>query len=408
MTEAGSVIALEDGVGRFEGAVGRSIGAHRITLADDGEIVIDGPLYLGLVGRPRGPGPFATGDIGRLDADGRLWIEGRKSNLIVTSLGRNVSPEWIEGLLAAQPEIAQAVVRGDGEVALEALLVPVGPDTDVGPAIDRVNSDLPGYARIAEFLMVPPFTPANGLLTGNGRPRRAEIDRAYPKEKQVAQFFDRLVAETREEQARFAMTPQLLAGLTGQISRNDYIAYLTQAYHHVRHTVPLMREARSALVDRGNQLLVDALDDYIEEETGHEEWILDDIEAAGGDRAAAAASEPAPATQAMVNCAYDAVRAGNPAALFGMVFVLEGTSVAMATNGAAAVQQRLLLPKTAFRYLNSHGSLDQDHMKFFENLMNRIEDPVDQQAIMAMAKDMFRLFGGMFGSIELEGTRHAA
>ena len=408
MTEAGSVIALEDGMGRFQGAVGRSIGAHCITLADDGEIIIDGPLYLGLVGHPRIPGPFATGDIGRLDAQGRLWIEGRKSNLIVTSLGRNVSPEWIEGLLAAQPEIAQAVVRGDGEVALKALLVPAGPGVDVGPAIERVNSDLPGYARIADFLLVPPFTPANGLLTGNGRPRRAEIDRAYPKETRVLQFFDQLVAETREEQARFAMTPQLLAGLTGQISRSDYIAYLTQAYHHVRHTVPLMREARSALADRGSQLLVDALDDYIEEEIGHEEWILDDIEAAGGDRAAAAASEPALATQSMVDCAYGVVRDGNPAALFGMVFVLEGASVAMATNGAAAVQQRLQLPKTAFRYLNSHGSLDQDHMRFFEDLMNRIEDPVDQQAIMAMAKDMFRLFGGMFGSIELEGTRHAA
>ena len=108
----------------------------------------------------------------------------------------------------------------------------------------------------------------------------------------MAQFFDRLVAETREEQVRFAMTPQLLAGLTGQISRGDYVAYLTQAYHHVRHTVPLMRGARSALADRGNQLLVNALDEYIEEEIGHEEWILDDIEAAGGDRVAAASSEP--------------------------------------------------------------------------------------------------------------------
>ena len=61
----------------------------------------------------------------------------------------------------------------------------------------------------------------------------------------TGRFFDRLVAETREEQARFAMTPQLIAGLTGQISRMDYIAYLTEAFHHVRHTVPLMQEARA-------------------------------------------------------------------------------------------------------------------------------------------------------------------
>jgi hypothetical protein len=80
----------------------------------------------------------------------------------------------------------------------------------------------------------------------------------------------------------------------------------------------------------------------------------------------------------------------------------------MASNGAAAVQRRLGLPKSAFRYLYSHGSLDQDHMKFFERLMNRIEDPADQAAIIAMAKDMFRLFGGMFAAIELEGARNAA
>src|SRR6185369_16839179 len=107
-----------------------------------------------------------------------------------------------------------------------------------------------------------------------------------------------------EDQARFAMTPQLVAGLTGQISRADYINYLTEAYHHVRHTVPLMMEARSALAKSGNQLLVDALDEYIVEETGHEQWILDDIDEAGGDRNTTLRSDPAPATKAMVDHAY--------------------------------------------------------------------------------------------------------
>lgn len=408
MTEAGSVITLEDGSQVSRGGVGRSIGAHRLWLADDGEIVVDGPLFLGLLGRPRRPGPFATGDIGRLDQDGFLWIDGRKSNLIVTSLGRNISPEWPEGLLTAQPEIAQAMVRGDGEAALEALLVPAGPDADVESAVGRVNGGLPEYARIGGFRLVPPFTPASGQLTGNGRLRRAAINAAYPKEPAAENFFDRLNSETKDAQARFAMTPQLIAGLTGQISRADYIAYLTQAFHHVRHTVPLMLEARDRLENRGNRMLVEALDDYIVEETGHEEWILDDIEAAGGNRDEASRSDPAPATKAMVDHAYETIRNGNPAAFFGMVFVLEGTSVAMASHGASAVQQRLGLPKTAFRYLNSHGALDLDHMKFFEGLMNRIDEPADQAAIIAMAKDMFRLFGGMFAAIELEGVRDAA
>jgi len=408
MTEAGSVITLDDGAPSSVGSVGTSIGAHRLTIADDGEIVIEGPLFLGVVGKPRTPGPFATGDIGRVDENNRLWIDGRKSNLIVTSFGRNVSPEWVEGHLVAQPEIAQAMVRGDGQAALAALVVPSSPGAEVDAAVERANSALPPYARVGRHRVVPPFTPANGQLTGNGRLRRSAIDEAYQSEAQTSRFFDRLGDATREEQARFAATPQLVAGLTGQVSRADYIAYLTQAFHHVRHTVPLMREARGGLERRGNRMLVDALDEYIAEEIGHEEWILDDIAAAGGNPAVAVTSAPSASTRAMVDHAYAVIRNGNPAGFFGMVFVLEGTSIAMASNGAAAVQRRLGLPKSAFRYLYSHGSLDQDHMKFFERLMNRIEDPDDQAAIIAMAKDMFRLFGGLFAAIELEGVRSAA
>ena len=150
------------------GSVGTSIGAHRISLADDGEIIIDGPLFLGLVGHPRNVGPFPTGDIGRIDEDGQLWIEGRKSNLIVTSFGRNVSPEWIEGLLTGQPEIAQAAVRGDGDAALEALIVPAGPTVDIRPALDRVNVELPDYARVGRSRLVPPL------------PHQRTADRQWP------------------------------------------------------------------------------------------------------------------------------------------------------------------------------------------------------------------------------------
>ncbi|WP_404710141.1 AMP-binding protein [Sphingomonas sp. MMS24-J13] len=408
LTECASVVALDDGATDSRGSVGKSIGVNTIRLAADGEIMIDGPSYLGTPGTPRAAGPLATGDLGRLDAQGNFWIEGRKSALIITSHGRNISPEWIEGLLTAEPEIAQAMVRGDGRAALDALIVPARPDADIAGAIAAANAALPAYAQVAEWQIVPPFTPGLGLLTGNGRLRRSAIDAAFPFQKPGPDrpFFERLVAETREAQARFSVTPQLVAGLTGRISIADYIAYLTQAFHHVRHTVPLMQEARKRLGHRPT--LVRALDDYIVEETGHEHWILDDIAAAGGDRAAAAASSPAPSTKAMVDHAYRTVREGNPAAFFGMVYVLEGTSIVMASHGAGAVRASLGLPETAFRYLTSHGALDQDHMVFFENLMNRIEEPEDQAAIIAMAEAMFGLFGGVFAGIELEAMRVAA
>ncbi|HRE36118.1 MAG TPA: iron-containing redox enzyme family protein, partial [Sphingopyxis terrae] len=120
-----------------------------------------------------------------------------------------------------------------------------------------------------------------------------------------------------------------------------------------------MKAARARL--GGRPAIVAALDDYIADETGHEEWILSDIAVAGGDAAAVRASAPAPATAAMVDHAYRRIATGNAMAFFGMVYVLESVSVALATRGASAVAKNLGLPPQAFTYLTSHGALDQDH-----------------------------------------------
>jgi acyl-CoA synthetase (AMP-forming)/AMP-acid ligase II/pyrroloquinoline quinone (PQQ) biosynthesis protein C len=398
LTECGSVVALESGDELERGSVGKSLGLNMISLAPDGEIQIEGQLCLGALS------PLPTGDIGRIDAHGNLWIEGRKSNLIITAHGRNISPEWVESALLAQSGIAQAMVYGEAQSSLSALIVPSSLDADLAQAVAAANVSLPEYAQVAQWRGVLPFTPANGQLTGNGRPKRDAITAAYLTN--AAPFFDRLVADTAGGQLLLASVPQLRAGLAGEINQYTYTAYLAQAYHHVCHTVPLMQEARARLAHKPE--LVAALDDYIEEETGHEHWILSDIDAAGGSGQAVANSAPNAATKAMVDHAYHVIRTGNPAAFFGMVYVLEGTSIALASNGAAAVQTTLGLPPEAFTYLTSHGALDQDHMKFFEKLMNQIDDPADQQAITAMAHDIFRLFAGVFASIPMEALDEAA
>lgn len=402
LTECGSVVSLESLGERDRGSVGHPLDHVTVTLAPDGEIVIDGHFHLGTIGNPRVDGPILTGDIGMVDAQGRLSIIGRKSSLIITSFGRNVAPEWVEEQLVAQPEIAQAMVHGDGESALRALIVPSSRDADIAAGVAAANARLPAYARIGRWEPSHPFTPADATLTPNGRLRRAAIlDRLAARP-----FFDRLCAETAPARARLLSVPQLQAGLAGRISRTTYLAYLAQAYHHVRHTVPLMRLARSGLLAK--PVLVDALDEYIAEEEGHEQWILNDIRAAGGDPDAVVRDGPSSATARMVDHAYATLRDGNPAAFFGMVFVLEGTSIALASDGADAVRESLGLPRTAFTYLTSHGALDQNHMRFFEALMNRLTDAGDQDAIVAMANDMFELFGGLFAGIPMEDDRAVA
>lgn len=211
-------------------------------------------------------------------------------------------------------------------------------------------------------------------------------------------FFDRLERETAAERQALYAVPQILDGLAGRISRETYVAYLAEAYHHVSHTVPLLSLARDGM-DAAHQRFRDALIEYVAEETGHERWILADIANAGGDAEAVRTGRPGAATELMVAFAYDYVGRINPMGMFGMVYVLEGTSVALATYGAASVAKSLGLGPECFSYLTSHGSLDQEHMAFFGRLMATVDDARDQEAIIHVAKRVFVLFADMFRSI---------
>ena len=189
-----------------------------------------------------------------------------------------------------------------------------------------------------------------------------------------------------------------------------YVAFLTEAYYHVRQTVPLLMACGSRLTER-HRWLQDAITEYIEEERGHDRWILNDIAACGADSAAVEAGEPNFYTEVMVSYAWNSVMRGNPASFFGMVLVLEGTSVNLATPMAQLIRQRLQLPEQAMSYLTSHGSLDQEHIQFFAKLMDQLSDPADQQAVIHMARRMYRLYGDLFRSLPMDvapGDREAA
>ncbi len=213
-------------------------------------------------------------------------------------------------------------------------------------------------------------------------------------------FFDRLQHETTAAREEMLGIEQLMRGAQGQISLATYTAYLTEAYHHVKHTTPLLMACGSRIPSE-KEWVRNAIAEYIEEELGHQEWILNDIKACGADSEAVRNSQPKPATELMISYAYDTIQRGNPLGFFGMVLVLEGTSILLATNAAGAIQESLALPEGAFSYLSSHGSLDISHMDFFEKLMNRVEDKNDQQAIIHMANMMYKLYGDVFRSIPL-------
>ena len=208
-------------------------------------------------------------------------------------------------------------------------------------------------------------------------------------------FHEQLGLQTAAGRQSLTSAPIIVRALAGRISREEYIAFLTQAFHHVRHTVPLLMAVGARLPMRLGWLRKEVAH-YIEEEEGHEQWILNDIAAAGGDAIAAENSTPNAATDAMVGYAYDTVMRRNPAGFFGMVFVLEGTSVALALNAADKLQSSLQLPTRATTYLRSHGQLDQEHVQHLFGILNRLDDEGDRTAVTQCAQVMFKLYGNVF------------
>jgi long-chain acyl-CoA synthetase len=186
-TEAGPVICATRPEAIRIDTVGPPLQGVELRLAGDGEILVRGDLVMdGYWGRPDETaraiqdGWLHTGDIGSIDKRGNLRITDRKKDMIVLSGGENVSPAKIEGMLMAEPEIAQAVVAGDGRAGLTALLVPAeGHDeVSVALALTRANHRLSVTERIRRHAVVNAFTVENGLLTPTQKIRRLMVIRA--------------------------------------------------------------------------------------------------------------------------------------------------------------------------------------------------------------------------------------
>jgi pyrroloquinoline quinone (PQQ) biosynthesis protein C len=219
-------------------------------------------------------------------------------------------------------------------------------------------------------------------------------------------FFNELIAATSVERARLQALPIIRDTLAGRVTLPEYRRFLGEAYHHVKHTVPLLMACGARLPERLGWLRA-AVAEYIEEEIGHDEWILDDIRACGGDAESVRNGQPSAATELMVAYAYDTIARVHPAGFFGMVLVLEGTSTALALNAAAALKQHLGLDARSLRYLTSHGQLDQQHIGFYEGLMDRLEDPDDRAAVIHAARMFYALYGQVFESIRTSAPKLA-
>lgn len=191
LSECSSVVALNLPGAERSGSVGRVLAHRTVRIADDGEIEVRGNLAHYLGQPPCADAWLATGDLGHMDGDGFLYIDGRKKDILITGFGRNVSPEWPETALLGTGAVAQALVVGDGMPYLSALIVPAKAGigaAQIAKAVELANRDLPDYAQVRRWMLAAPFTVLNGQATANGRPRRQLIYQHYAQ--QIASLYN--------------------------------------------------------------------------------------------------------------------------------------------------------------------------------------------------------------------------
>ena len=187
-TEAGPVISVNLPGRARNATVGHPLPGIQVRTAEDGEVLVKGGLVMdGYWNDPKATaatlrdGWLHTGDLGRLHSDGTLEVTDRKRDIIVLSGGENISPARIEGLLMNEPEIEQAVIAGEGQAGLAALIVPAEGETaqGVASAVSRVNQRLSVTERIRRHEIVPAFTIENGLLTPSQKIKRSIVLKAH-------------------------------------------------------------------------------------------------------------------------------------------------------------------------------------------------------------------------------------
>lgn len=182
LSEACSVVCCNEPLAQKKGSIGKVLPHAEIRIADDGEILVKGATfngYLGLNETTNSEGYWPTGDLGHIDDEGYVFIKGRKKNLIISSFGRNIAPEWIESELTTTPSILQAAVFGDSQPYLIAVVFSMNSQQALQD-LHRINQRLPDYAQVKYLIFSEvPFDKENKLLTENGRIKRHNIQQDF-------------------------------------------------------------------------------------------------------------------------------------------------------------------------------------------------------------------------------------
>ncbi len=210
-------------------------------------------------------------------------------------------------------------------------------------------------------------------------------------------FFITLLEATDTSRREFEAIPKMTAMLNRGLSLAEYRAFLHDLYYVVWHFCPTMAAAAARCDDRFRQVRFE-LYERIAEEKGHETWVLEDLEAVGGDAARVRNYPPSAPVQCMIAFNYFCAERAHPCAVLGMLYSLEVIASAYAATLAQSIAKALErnYEGPGFKFLLSHSAMDQDHVAKLNMLVKTIDDPQAQEAIVNATRVNFYQFGRMF------------
>ncbi|MFO1285582.1 MAG: iron-containing redox enzyme family protein [Rubrivivax sp.] len=212
----------------------------------------------------------------------------------------------------------------------------------------------------------------------------------------MSTFFADLVGRTDEDRRAFETHPVVLDAVAHGMPLQRYRALLLELYHVVWHFNPACAAAASRMGQPGHDALQPIrhfLYEHMHEESGHETWVLNDLEAIGVPGSDARAHSPSLNTLSLVGYNYWAADRRHPCSVLGMLYTLEVVASVYGGPFAAAIRESLLLEgDRGVSFIDSHATLDAQHMAELRQVLNQVRDEAAQAAIVESVRVNFHHF----------------
>ncbi len=212
-------------------------------------------------------------------------------------------------------------------------------------------------------------------------------------------FFAELVTETDESRRNFENSPVVLDAVANGMSADRYRRLLLELFHVVWNFNPILAAAASRVLDTHRQVRY-FLYEHMHEESGHEQWVLNDLEAVGADRHFAERQSPSVHTLALCGYNYWCADRRHPCSVLGMMYPLEVIASVYGGPFATAIQESLLLESNAgISFIRSHATMDAEHMADLRVVLNTLNDAESKAAIVESTIVNFHHFTRLFEDI---------